>query len=337
MENSFYYYLDTNVFAGIQFSKSHYDKFFKDLPAIDKFLKIEKEDRKFISTPFAIIEYLGIEKEKRLKPNQQEIGKHFMKCKPQETFLDFCKYALTFFDNNGESYYEFLVLQNEKKFNALPPHMKYLWNELISKAIVKEDFKEKLIEAIRWDYITDWFDQIPSYNKINVSSITSELLHYAMNNDSFNMLRLVKRFNSIVDMKKFTSQHIALNEQILQIEKRRQSLLKRKAIKTAGRDLIDSDLNQLSVTGFKENKQDKIPVIFFTTDDVDKIFDRIYLLKQIIGILYNKTENLSHKAIIDNYKPGIIVRLSKFTRKSPFNIEEVIETKTINVNWLNTL
>ena len=212
--------------------------------------------------------------------------------------------------------------------------MKGLWDSLITNELLKEDFKTRLFESLRWDYITDWIEEMPNnLYKINVSAVTSEILNYGINNvhvDSINLLRLVKIFYSCVDFKKFKQKHKELSQQIILIEKRRNSLLRRGETKTAGKDLIDMDINQLSVTGYKANEKNVLPVISFTMDATDKIYDRIYALKDILGIYYNETINPSDKQLIEKFKPGIIVRLSEFTNSVPSKVEEITEIKTIN-------
>lgn len=216
--------------------------------------------------------------------------------------------------------------------------MKGLWDSLITNELLKEDFKTRLFESLRWDYITDWIEEMPNnLYKINVSAVTSEILNYGINNvhvDSINLLRLVKIFYSCVDFKKFKQKHKELSQQIILIEKRRNSLLRRGETKTAGKDLIDMDINQLSVTGYKANEKNVLPVISFTMDATDKIYDRIYALKDILGIYYNETINPSDKQLIEKFKPGIIVRLSEFTNSVPSKVEEITEIKTINDRWL---
>ena len=346
MSKSFYYYLDNNVFSGLH-NKFHYDIFFKDLSAFEKVQNINEKDRKYISTPFAIIEYLGIEVASRPKPNSTEI-KTLVTCySPEDFFLEFCKYTKGFFFNEVENYYKLILEKNrikiepqseEEKEHAIKPHLKELWNDLITKEILKDDFKIRLLNSIWWDYVTDWVNKMPNKTyKGNISQITSDLLNIGIEStyiDSINLLRLVKNFHSLVNLSEITSLN---DEQKKHIEQTRDSLLKTKAFKPAAQDLADSDIIQLSVTGYKETEQRIIPVISFTTDSPTITENRIKLLKFIFSIYYSKTIKLTDKILIENFNEGHVICLSEYNNFEPFKFKETVSSKTINESRLSPL
>lgn len=346
MSNFFYYYLDNNVFCGLH-KKFHYDAFLKDLLDFEKVQNINEKDRKYISTPFSIIEYLGIEVAMRPKPNINQI-EALVKCyTPEEFFLEFCKFTKAFFSIEVETYYNLILEKNRSKIDpqsdlerehAIEPHLKKLWNELITKEILKEDFKIKLLNSIWWDYVTDWVNKMPDKTyKVHISKITSDLLNLGIENiyrDSINLLRLVKNFHSLVNVNEIAS---LSGEQKEQIELTRDSLLKAKAFKPATQDLADSDIIQFSVTGYKDAEQKIIPVISFTTDSLTTTENRIKLLKFIFGSYYNKTIKSSDRSLIDNFNEGHVICLSEYSKSEPFKFKGTISSKAINETWLTPL
>lgn len=64
MLTKYYYYLDQNIFGSLQYSQTYHDNFFNELLKLETYLKLDSENRKFITTPFSVIEYLGIKKSK---------------------------------------------------------------------------------------------------------------------------------------------------------------------------------------------------------------------------------------------------------------------------------
>ena len=118
MTKPFYYYLDNNIFSGLH-NKFHFDAFFKDLLDFEKVQNINEKDRKYISTPFSIIEYLGIEVAMRPKPNITEI-EALIKCyTPEEFFLEFYKFTKAFFSIEVETYYNLILEKNRSKIDPL--------------------------------------------------------------------------------------------------------------------------------------------------------------------------------------------------------------------------
>lgn len=335
--------MDNNMFSGLH-SKLHFENFFKDLQKFETIYNIDEKNRRYISTPFSIMEYLGMPVSQRPKPKNDEVTNYIKSLPPEKSFFEFCKYALDFFSNAVPNYYETLLERNRQKIQpltedeikyAIKPHLQELWNLLITQEILKEDFLLKLLKSLWWDYVTDWVNKMP--NKIyknNISENTSDMLNEGMKliyEDSINLLRLVKNFHSLVDLKKVESLN-DLQKDI--IEDRRNSLLKSQAFKPATEDLVDSDIIQYSVTGFKDYYANIFPVISFTTDSATVTENRVRLLKDIIGVYYNKTIKDSDRKLIENFNQGKIICLSKFSKDTTFECLEILDIETINESWL---
>ena len=345
MSANFYYYLDVNVFRDLNKSESNYKKFLSNLSELEKKLGVIEGKRKFISTPFSIIEYLGIQK--RLKPEENKIREHIQNYISKDAFVAFLQYIRLFFNNEIENIYTILLEENynkiasnsdEEKKYLVREHVKELWDNLITQEILKDDFKLRLSEALIWDFSTDWRNNMPKGYRVDIKERTSYLFKEGLNHpslDSMNLIRLCKDFDHLIgkDMRRINENIDILvsssnQEECIAIDAKKRAFEKRESIKdfrAAPRDIVDSDIIQLSVTGYKMN--DIItPVISFTNDSPDKVSDRISILKSVLGVYYS-VNNEHDQLLIEGFKQGLVISLTP-------SEWQLIDSKTINEGWL---